>query len=173
MYLRAYWTELWVGVCLGMSSSVDLVNRVISVSDLWWSLWQLWLLQTQFLLVSVHTSQLFFYYDCSYPMMFAYWIGLYAVIFLVLFVDFYVKSYRKPATSSAKSTAEAASLTNGMKKLQWQHTVFAYVDAVMCLLVMTDSGIWCHGQFCVAWKITQTGKSRQFVLLYVARDVIT
>lgn len=74
-------------------------------------------MQTQFLLVSIHTSQLFFYSDCNYPLMFGYWIGLYAVIFLVLFVDFYLKSYRKPA-KSAELSAEAASLSNGTKKLQ-------------------------------------------------------
>ena len=65
----------------------------------------------------MHTSQLFFISDCEYPMMFAYWIGLYAVIFLVLFVDFYLKSYQKPAMT-AKSSAEAASASNGTKKLQ-------------------------------------------------------
>jgi len=53
-------------------------------------------------------------------MMFGYWIGLYAVIFLILFADFYVKSYRKhpKTTSSAKSSVETASPSNGTKKLQ-------------------------------------------------------
>jgi len=50
-------------------------------------------------------------------MMFGYWIGLYAVIFLVLFADFYIKSYRKPV-ASFKSSVEAASPSNGTKKLQ-------------------------------------------------------
>jgi len=76
------------------------------------------LFQTQFLLVSIHTSQLFFYSDCNYPMMFGYWIGLYAIIFLVLFADFYIKSYRKQPAKSVKSSMEAASPSNGTKKLQ-------------------------------------------------------
>lgn len=84
---------------------------------LWWKKYMTSMQITQFLLVSIHTSQLFFYPDCNYPLMFAYWIGLYAVIFLVLFIDFYIKSYRKPVTSG-QSAAEAESLSNGTKKLQ-------------------------------------------------------
>jgi elongation of very long chain fatty acids protein 7 len=96
---------------------------------LWWKKYMTSMQITQFLLVCVHTMQLFFVSDCNYPMMFAYWIGLYAVIFLVMFADFYVKSYRrKPAavaptghahTSSSKhsnNSGAAEAVSNGLKK---------------------------------------------------------
>ena len=91
--------------CMWLKTGVCVVMMIITM---------LWLFQTQFLLVSIHTSQLFFDPDCNYPLMFGYWIGLYAVVFLLLFADFYVKSYRHPAKSS-KSLVDAA---NGPKKLQ-------------------------------------------------------
>ena len=119
-------TLLYWPFCL---ASVYLQSYIITVCG-WYCVWLkiavyavmmmmllLWLFQTQFLLVSIHTSQLFFDPDCNYPLMFGYWIGLYAVVFLVLFADFYVKSYRQPAKSS-KSPVDADSPVNGPKKLQ-------------------------------------------------------
>jgi len=82
---------------------------------LWWKKYMTSMQITQFLLVCVHTVQLFFLADCHYPIMFGYWIGLYAVIFLVMFADFYVKSYRKPAAPGAKPLT-VDSHTNGLKK---------------------------------------------------------
>ena len=73
------------------------------------------LLQTQFMLVCIHTSQLFFLPECDYPLTFGYWIGSYAVIFLVLFADFYIKSYRKP-TATANKMLEKRPEMNGHNK---------------------------------------------------------
>ena len=64
------------------------------------------MVQTQFLLVCIHSSQLLFI-DCDYPMMFAYWIGLYAIVFLVLFANFYVQAYRKPAAPPGGAASRA------------------------------------------------------------------
>ena len=44
-------------------------------------------LQLQFLLVLIHSFQLFVI-ECNYPRLFAYWIGAYAVIFLSLGLSF-------------------------------------------------------------------------------------
>lgn len=71
---------------------------------LWWKKYMTSMQIIQFLLVCVHTSQLFFV-DCNYPILFAHWIGSYAVIFLFLFANFYVKSYRKPVKTSGKLPA--------------------------------------------------------------------
>jgi elongation of very long chain fatty acids protein 7 len=42
----------------------------------------------------IHASQLFFI-ECDYPVLFAYWIFAYAIMFLVFFGNFYVQAYRK------------------------------------------------------------------------------
>ncbi|XP_050400450.1 elongation of very long chain fatty acids protein 7 [Patella vulgata] len=62
---------------------------------LWWKKYMTKLQITQFICVALHASQLLFI-DCNYSMIFVYWIGAYAVIFLVLFADFYIKAYKKP-----------------------------------------------------------------------------
>ncbi|KAK6179707.1 hypothetical protein SNE40_012009 [Patella caerulea] len=62
---------------------------------LWWKKYMTKLQITQFICVALHASQLLFI-DCNYSMIFVYWIGAYAVIFLVLFADFYAKAYKKP-----------------------------------------------------------------------------
>ena len=67
--------------------------------------------QTQFLLCIVHCSQLFFMKDCEYPMIFCYWIFLYAFIFIVLFSNFYIQTYRKRRQQQKKQVH-----SNGDKK---------------------------------------------------------
>jgi elongation of very long chain fatty acids protein 7 len=84
---------------------------------LWWKKYMTSMQITQFLLVCVHSAQLFFV-ECNYPILFTYWIGSYAVIFLVLFVNFYVKSYRKPASDEKLSKDTRSSVGNGNKKLR-------------------------------------------------------
>lgn len=80
---------------------------------LWWKRYMTTMQMIQFVLVCLHTSQLFFI-ECNYPMTFAYWIGSYAVIFLIMFADFYKKAYRKPAMNGKTETN--GSVTNGVKK---------------------------------------------------------
>ncbi|GFO18908.1 elongation of very long chain fatty acids protein [Plakobranchus ocellatus] len=62
---------------------------------LWWKKYMTKMQITQFILVVIHSSQLLII-DCNYPIVFVYWIGLYAVIFLVMFANFYIQAYRKP-----------------------------------------------------------------------------
>lgn len=86
---------------------------------LWWKKYMTSMQITQFLLVCIHTSQLFFI-DCNYPIHFAYWIGSYAIFFLILFADFYVKSYQVPVVASDKPLDEVQKngfTRNGVKKL--------------------------------------------------------
>nr|WNR62021.1 elongation of very long chain fatty acids protein elovl-like [Platynereis dumerilii] len=61
---------------------------------LWWKKYMTSMQMIQFLMVLVHSFQLFII-DCNYPRLFAYWIGAYAVIFLTLFADFYINAYQK------------------------------------------------------------------------------
>lgn len=74
---------------------------------LWWKKYMTKMQLTQFILSLVHAMQLFFI-DCDYPILFAYWIALYAGIFFILFADFYRKAY----FSHHKSKPE----TNGMSQ---------------------------------------------------------
>ncbi|XP_021373456.1 elongation of very long chain fatty acids protein 7-like [Mizuhopecten yessoensis] len=71
---------------------------------LWWKKYMTKLQLTQFILCLVHASQLL-YIECNYPTLFAYWIALYAGIFLVLFAHFYYKAYisrkSKPQSNGA------------------------------------------------------------------------
>ena len=45
----------------------------------------------QFIIVIIHTSQLFFFKDCEYPIFFAWLIIFNAVIYLILFTHFYYR----------------------------------------------------------------------------------
>jgi elongation of very long chain fatty acids protein 7 len=55
------------------------------------------------MLVMIHTSQLFFI-KCNYPIIFAYWIFAYAIMFLLFFANFYAQSYKKkPSSTISKS----------------------------------------------------------------------
>ncbi|KAK3599820.1 hypothetical protein CHS0354_022386 [Potamilus streckersoni] len=82
---------------------------------LWWKKYMTSMQITQFILVVIHSSQLLFI-DCQYPIIFVYWIGLYAFIFLILFADFYRKSYKKQG-ASIKHENGAAKMdhSNGFK----------------------------------------------------------
>ena len=72
----------------------------------------IYVLQTQFLIVCIHTSQLFFI-ECDYPMMFAYWIGLYALVFLIMFADFYRKAYSGKSKKPVAGTDKSNGVQNG------------------------------------------------------------
>jgi len=50
------------------------------------------------MLVMIHTSQLFFI-ECNYPILFAYWIFAYAIMFLLFFANFYMQAYTKKPIS--------------------------------------------------------------------------
>ena len=79
-------------------------------------------LQGQFIIVTAHSVQLFFI-PCNYPILFAYWILSYAVIFLAMFLNFYIQSYRRSKVNKSTAAAEkgskastAAAVTNGHHK---------------------------------------------------------
>ncbi len=83
---------------------------------LWWKKYMTTMQITQFVLVCIHTAQLFFI-ECIYPMTFAYTIGSYTIIFLILFADFHRKAYnRKPA--AAKASQNGAVVTNGVNGIK-------------------------------------------------------
>lgn len=68
------------------------------------------------MLVMIHTSQLFFI-KCNYPILFAYWIFAYAIMFLLFFANFYVQSYKKKPLASTKTKSEQnKSNLNGYQK---------------------------------------------------------
>lgn len=81
---------------------------------LWWKKYMTKMQIIQFILVTIHSTQLLFLKNCNYPKLFAYWILLYAVIFLVMFANFYVQSYKKqPAVESAKGVKSNSTHPNG------------------------------------------------------------
>lgn len=67
------------------------------------------------MLVMIHTSQLFFI-QCNYPILFAYWIFAYAIMFLLFFANFYVQAYKNQPDSTKSKTATGKSSINGYKK---------------------------------------------------------
>ena len=63
----------------------------------------------------LHSAQLLFI-KCDYPMLFVYWIALYAVIFLVFFANFYVQEYYLRRNGKNKSNNSSGS-GSGSKRL--------------------------------------------------------
>ncbi|XP_075148645.1 ELOVL fatty acid elongase 7 isoform X2 [Haematobia irritans] len=70
---------------------------------LWWKKYLTVLQMVQFVLVMIHSFQLFFKNDCNFPIGFAYFIGAHAVMFYFLFSDFYKKSYLKREKGKASN----------------------------------------------------------------------
>ncbi|XP_055383737.1 elongation of very long chain fatty acids protein 7 [Condylostylus longicornis] len=62
---------------------------------LWWKKYLTVLQMVQFVLIMVHSFQLFFSNECNYPMSFAYFIGGHAIMFYFLFSNFYKETYVK------------------------------------------------------------------------------
>lgn len=79
---------------------------------LWWKKYMTTMQITQFIIVTLHSVQLLFI-ECSYPKLFVYWIGLYAVVFMAMFANFYRQAYKKPKSDSGKVSNGA--VTNGVK----------------------------------------------------------
>ncbi|XP_055848566.1 elongation of very long chain fatty acids protein 7 isoform X2 [Episyrphus balteatus] len=73
---------------------------------LWWKKYLTVLQMIQFVLVMVHSFQLFFKNECNYPIGFAYFIGAHAVMFYFLFSDFYRQAYLKNEAKKEKLAAE-------------------------------------------------------------------
>ncbi|KAM7534778.1 hypothetical protein Aperf_G00000108653 [Anoplocephala perfoliata] len=63
---------------------------------LWWKKYMTTAQILQFVVVIAHTTQLFFFKDCDYPILFGWWILSYAFIFLLLFTHFYYQTYIRP-----------------------------------------------------------------------------
>lgn len=77
---------------------------------LWWKKYMTKMQIAQFVLVTIHSTQLLFMSNCAYPKVFAYWILTYAVIFLVMFANFYIQSYkRKPVEEPANAVKSKSS----------------------------------------------------------------
>jgi len=70
---------------------------------LWWKVWLTRMQIIQFVVVYLHSAQLFYDNSCNYPILFTYVLNVYAVIFFVLFVHYYVKAYRSQAQKAKKS----------------------------------------------------------------------
>ncbi|XP_037949099.1 elongation of very long chain fatty acids protein-like [Teleopsis dalmanni] len=89
---------------------------------LWWKKYLTVLQMIQFVLVMVHSFQLFFRNDCNYPIGFAYFIGAHAVMFYFLFSDFYKQAYLKREQKKEKLANKANGYANGVHKtLEYQN----------------------------------------------------
>lgn len=67
------------------------------------------------MVVMVHTTQLFFI-ECDYPILFAYWIMSYAVMFLLFFANFYMQAYMKKSSAAVPKSKQGKSKANGYAK---------------------------------------------------------
>ncbi len=65
----------------------------------------------------IHTSQLFFI-ECNYPILFAYWIFAYAIMFLLFFANFYIQAYKKKPVSTKSKSEQIKTNLNGYKKVE-------------------------------------------------------
>ncbi|XP_077981112.1 very long chain fatty acid elongase 7-like [Glandiceps talaboti] len=83
---------------------------------LWWKKYMTFMQITQFGLVILHSSQLFFT-DCPYPKFFAFVIALYALVFIIMFLNFYLKTYSKKHHSKKLevSTNGIGAVVNGFE----------------------------------------------------------
>lgn len=61
---------------------------------LWWKKYLTVLQMVQFVLVMMHSFQLFIWNECNYPIGFAYFIGAHALMFYFLFANFYKSAYK-------------------------------------------------------------------------------
>lgn len=61
---------------------------------LWWKKYLTVLQMVQFVLVMIHSFQLFIWNECNYPIGFAYFIGAHALMFYFLFANFYKSAYK-------------------------------------------------------------------------------
>lgn len=59
---------------------------------LWWKKYMTRIQIIQFIMLVIHSSQLFFI-ECNYPKFFAWWIGTGAIFYGIMFVQFYIYSY--------------------------------------------------------------------------------
>lgn len=59
--------------------------------------------QLQFVIVIIHTSQIFYSKDCGFPFVFAFQILFYNGIFMMLFVNFYIQCYRTAKSNETKT----------------------------------------------------------------------
>ncbi|XP_034485958.1 elongation of very long chain fatty acids protein AAEL008004 isoform X2 [Drosophila innubila] len=82
---------------------------------LWWKKYLTVMQMIQFVLVMVHSFQLFFKNDCNYPIGFAYFIGAHAVMFYFLFSNFYKRAYVR-RDGKDKSAVMANGHANGALK---------------------------------------------------------
>lgn len=72
---------------------------------LWWKKYLTVLQMIQFVLVAIHSGQLFFI-ECDYPKSFMYFIGAHAVLFYFLFSNFYKQTYTKKEKKEAVTSNE-------------------------------------------------------------------
>uniref|UniRef100_A0A1A9VVD8 Elongation of very long chain fatty acids protein n=1 Tax=Glossina austeni TaxID=7395 RepID=A0A1A9VVD8_GLOAU len=80
---------------------------------LWWKKYLTLLQMVQFVLVMVHSFQLFFRNDCNYPIGFAYFIGAHALMFYFLFTNFYKTRYLNSEKKNKAAAATAGLKNNG------------------------------------------------------------
>jgi hypothetical protein len=73
---------------------------------LWWKKYLTVLQMVQFVLVMIHSFQLFIWNDCNYPIGFAYFIGAHAVMFYFLFANFYKSTYKQDKKKKVPAPVE-------------------------------------------------------------------
>ncbi|KAM7534527.1 hypothetical protein Aperf_G00000108706 [Anoplocephala perfoliata] len=88
---------------------------------LWWKKYMTIAQILQFVIVILHTTQLFFFKDCDYSMNFGRWIFFCTSTILILFLHFYYQSYIKPQKMAAtkkisekRTTSKDNSKANGI-----------------------------------------------------------